>query len=155
MAPGAPSMRALHVPRRCSADASSFTLEAVRGSLTNGIVSNPFLDQAFRTERYTIKVAIHADRTCSYEQDTLLIIPGQSEPFHHTDQNRLRKIAEPTQSDSAGSAADHQVKRLVLASFRHRRLKGLEEATVNSIESCSLLLTAATPGEQDASRAAR
>ena len=77
-------------------DAKSFTLEAVRGSLTNGIVSNPFLEQAFRTDRYTIKVDIHADGTWSYEQDTLLIIPGQSEPFHHTDRNRLRKIAEPT-----------------------------------------------------------
>jgi hypothetical protein len=74
----------------------SFTLEAVRGSLTNGIVSNPFLDEAFRTERYTIRVAMHADGTWSYEQDTLLIIPGRSEPFHHADQNRLRKIAEPT-----------------------------------------------------------
>jgi hypothetical protein len=37
----------------------------------------------------------------SYEQDTLLIIPGQSEPFHHTDRNRLRKIAEPTPNPTA------------------------------------------------------
>jgi len=58
-------------------DAKSFTLEAVRGSLTNGIISNPFLEQAFRTDRYTIKVDIHADGTWSYEQDTLLVIPGQ------------------------------------------------------------------------------
>src|SRR5215471_2074784 len=82
-------------------DAKSFTLEAVRGSLTNGIVSNPFLEQAFRTDRYTIKVEIHTDGTWSYEQDTLLIIPGQSEPFHHTDRNRLRKIAEPTPNPTA------------------------------------------------------
>jgi hypothetical protein len=82
-------------------DAKSFSLEAVRGSLTNGIVSNPFLEQAFRTERYTIKVDIHADGTWSYEQDTLLIIPGQPEAFHHTDRNRLRKIAEPTPNPMA------------------------------------------------------
>jgi hypothetical protein len=31
----------------------------------------------------------------AYEQDTLHIIPGQAEPFHHTDHNRLRKIADP------------------------------------------------------------
>ncbi len=86
---------------RAAPDAKSFTLEAVRGSLTNGIVSNPFLEHAFRTERYTIKVDIHADGTWSYEQDTLLIIPGQSEPFHHTDRNRLRKIAEPTPNPMA------------------------------------------------------
>ena len=85
-------------------DATSFTLEAVRGSLTNGIVSNPFLEQAFRTDRYTIKVDLHADGTWSYEQDTLLTIPGQPEPFHHTDGNRLRKIAEPTPNPTALAA---------------------------------------------------
>jgi len=85
-------------------DAKSFTLAAVRGSLTNGIVSNPFLEQAFRTERYTIKVDIHGDGAWSYEQDTLLIIPGQTEPFHHTDRNRLRKIAEPTPNPMALAA---------------------------------------------------
>jgi hypothetical protein len=82
-------------------DAKSFTLEAVRGSLTNGIISNPFLEQAFRTDRYTIKVDVHPDGTWSYEQDTLLIIPGLSEPFHHTDRNHLRKIAEPTPNPMA------------------------------------------------------
>ena len=74
---------------------------AVRGSLTNGIVSNPFLEQAFRTDRYTIKVDVHPDGTWSYEQDTLLIIPGQAEPFHHTDRNRLRKIGEATPNPTA------------------------------------------------------
>jgi hypothetical protein len=105
-------LQTLSIPRgqvamavgRASADATSFTLTAERGSLTNGIVSNPFLEQAFRTDRYTIKVDIHADGTWSYEQDTLLIIPGQSEPFHHTDRNRLRKIAEPTANPTALAA---------------------------------------------------
>jgi hypothetical protein len=86
---------------RAAPDAKSFTLEAVRGSLTNGIISNPFLEQAFRTDRYTIKVDVHADGTWSYEQDTLLVIPGKSEPFHHTDRNRLRKIAEATPNPMA------------------------------------------------------
>ena len=85
-------------------DAKSFTLTAVRGSLTNGIVSNPFLEQAFRTDRYTIQVDLHANGTWSYQQDTLLIIPGNPEPFHHTDQNRLRKIAEPTANPTARAA---------------------------------------------------
>ena len=90
-------------------DAKSFTLQAVRGSLTNGIVSNPFLEQAFRTDRYTIKVDIHADGTWSYEQDTLLVIPGQTEPFHHTDRNRLHKIAEPILNPTALAAQRQQV----------------------------------------------
>lgn len=86
---------------RAEADAKSFTLEAVRGSLTNGIVSNPFLEKAFRTDRYSIKVDINLDGTWAYEQDTLLIIPGKPEPFHHTDRNRLRKIAEATPNPMA------------------------------------------------------
>jgi len=85
-------------------DAKSFTLTAVRGSLTNGIVSNPFLEQAFRTDRYTITVDVHADGTWSYVQDTILVIPGQAEPFHHTDRNRLRKIGEPTPNPTEQAA---------------------------------------------------
>ena len=34
----------------------------------------------------------------------LLTIPGQPEPFHHTDGNRLRKIAEPTPNPTALAA---------------------------------------------------
>jgi hypothetical protein len=86
---------------RAAADARTFRLQAVRGSETNGIVSNPFLEYAFRTESYTITVSINADGTWSYEQDTVLIIPGQAEPFHHTDRNTLRKIGEPTPNPMA------------------------------------------------------
>jgi len=105
-------MLTLSIPRgqvamavgRATADAKSFRLEAVRGSETNGIVSNPFLEYAFRTVSYTITVSIHADGTWSYEQDTVLIIPGQAEPFHHTDRNTLRKIGEPTPNPTAQAA---------------------------------------------------
>jgi len=86
-------------------DAKIFTLEAVRGSLTNGIVSGPFLEYAFRTDRYTITVTINPDGTWSYEQDSVLMIPGQAEPFHHTDRNTLRKIGEPTPNPTALAAA--------------------------------------------------
>ena len=90
---------------RATSDARKFTLEAIRGSMTNGIVSGPFLEYAFRTERYTITVAINADGTWSYEQETVLIIPGQAEPFRHTDRNRLTKIGEPTPNPTALAAA--------------------------------------------------
>lgn len=88
-----------------TADATTFRLEAVSGSETNGILSNPFLEYAFKTVSYTITVSIHADGTWSYEQDTVLIIPGQTEPFHHTDHNRLRKIGEPTPNPTALAAS--------------------------------------------------
>ena len=90
---------------RAEADARTFRLEAVRGSETNGIVSNPFLEYAFRTKSYIITVAINVDGTWSYEQDTVLIIPGQAEPFHHTDRNTLRKVGEPTPNPTAQAAA--------------------------------------------------
>jgi hypothetical protein len=105
-------MLTLSIPRgqaamavgQAASDARSFTLTAVRGSLTNGIVSNPFLEHAFRTERYTINVDIHADGTWSYDQDTVLIIPCQADPFHHTDRNRLRRIGEPTPNPTEQAA---------------------------------------------------
>ena len=86
-------------------DAKRFRLQAVRGSQTNGIVSNPFLEYAFKTESYTITVSIHDDGSWSYEQDTVLIIPGQAEPFHHTDRNTLHKVGEPTLNPTARAAA--------------------------------------------------
>jgi hypothetical protein len=102
-------MQTLSIPRGqtamatgvATADAKTFRLEAVRGATTNGILSNPFLEYAFRTDRYTITVSIHDDGTWSYEQETLLIIPGQTEPFRHTDRNKLRKIGEPTLNPAA------------------------------------------------------
>src|SRR5499426_1155467 len=90
---------------RATADAKTFRLQAVRGSKTNGIVSNPFLEYAFKTESYTVTISINADGTWSYEQDTVLVIPGQAEPFHHTDRNTLRKIGEPTPNPTAQAAA--------------------------------------------------
>lgn len=86
-------------------DAKTFRLQAVRGSETNGIVSNPFLEYAFKTESYTITVSINEDGSWSYEQDTVLIIPGQAEPFHHTDRNTLHKVGEPTLNPTARAAA--------------------------------------------------
>ncbi len=86
-------------------DAKSFRVEAVRGSETNGIISNPFLDHAFRTDRYAITVTINADGTWSYTEDTVLLVAGKTEPFQHTDGNTLRKIGEPTPNPTALAAA--------------------------------------------------
>ncbi|MFO1414699.1 MAG: heme-binding beta-barrel domain-containing protein [Burkholderiales bacterium] len=85
-------------------DATTFTLKAERGSLTHGIVSAPFLEHAFRTESCTITVTFNADGTWSYEQDTVLVVRGQPEPFHHIDRNTLTKIGEPTPNPTALAA---------------------------------------------------
>lgn len=86
------------------ADAKKFTVKAVRGSLTNGIVSNPFLEQAFITESYEITVSINNDGTWSYDQTTLMTIPNYDKPFEHRDRNRLTKIGEPTPNPTALAA---------------------------------------------------
>jgi hypothetical protein len=78
------------------ADAKTFELVATRGSETYGICSNPFLDYAFKTVEYRIKVTINPNGTWSYDEDTVLMIRGQTEPFHHRDCNTLSKIGEPT-----------------------------------------------------------
>jgi hypothetical protein len=81
---------------RAMNDAISFELVATRGATTNGICSNPFLEYAFQTVEYRIKVTINPDGTWAYDEDTTLIVHGQAEPFHHTDRSVLTKIAEPT-----------------------------------------------------------
>lgn len=57
---------------KASPDAKEFELVAMRGVTTNGICSNPFLEDAFRTEEYRIKVTVHDDGNWSYDQTTTL-----------------------------------------------------------------------------------
>ena len=79
-----------------AADAQTFELSATQGLDTWGICSAPFLHHAFRTTAFRITVSFHDDGSWSYDEDTVLQILGQAEPFHHTDRNRLTKIGEPT-----------------------------------------------------------
>lgn len=79
-----------------AADATTFELVATQGLDTFGICSAPFLDQAFKTTEFRIRVTVNPDGTWTYEEDTVLQIRGQAEPFHHTDRNTLHKLAEPT-----------------------------------------------------------
>lgn len=85
------------------ADATEFELIARADTPGTGIVSAPFLEHAFRTVEFRIKVNIHADQTWSYEEDTVMMIRGQSEPFHHVDRNTLTKIGEATPNPLARS----------------------------------------------------
>jgi len=81
---------------KAAADAKTFEVASVRGSTENGICSAKFLEYAFRTVEFRIKVTINGDDTWSYDEDTVLMVRGQSEPFHHTDRNTLRRVAAPT-----------------------------------------------------------
>lgn len=79
-----------------AADATQFSLVATEGHQNFGICSIPFLAHAFRTVEFRIHVNIRPDGTWSYEEDTVMMIRGQTAPFHHTDRNDLVKIEEPT-----------------------------------------------------------
>lgn len=77
-------------------DATEFEVTAAVGSEVHGILSNPFLDRAFRTVSYRMHVTIHDDGTWSYEEEGVLEIPGQDAPFSHIDHNTLTKVGEAT-----------------------------------------------------------
>ena len=75
-------------------DAKSFEVRATRGSTENGICSGRFLEFAFKTVEFKIKVTVNPDGTWSYQEDTVLMVRDQPEPFHHTDRNTLTKIRD-------------------------------------------------------------
>jgi hypothetical protein len=48
-------------------------------------------------ERYELQpIAVKADGTWAYEEDTTLLVLGRDESFHHTDRHLLHKVADPT-----------------------------------------------------------
>jgi hypothetical protein len=93
---GIPRAQALLASGPADASATDFELTATVGSEIYGILSNPFLDQSFRTVSYRIHVTVNADGTWSYEEEGLLQLPGADDLFHHIDRNTLTQVAPPT-----------------------------------------------------------
>ncbi|MDR3506873.1 MAG: heme-binding beta-barrel domain-containing protein [Caulobacteraceae bacterium] len=85
-------------------DAKRFKLKAELSDPLYGILSNPFLDKAYKTLSWTIAVTVHDDGSWSYDQDTVLQIEGQEKLFHHTDRNRLTRVAPATPNPLAREA---------------------------------------------------
>jgi len=102
-------MHSLTIPRgqtvlamgKAKADDRTFTLTATRGDTAWGICSNPYLEENFRTDSFTITVTVHDDGTWSYDEDTVMTIKGQAEPFHHRDSNRLTRVEAPERNPLA------------------------------------------------------
>jgi hypothetical protein len=92
---GIPRGQALLASGAAKPDATEFELTATLGETTYGILSNPFLDQSFRTVSYRIHVTIGTDGSWSYEEEGRLQIPGRDEIFSHTDRNTLTRVAPP------------------------------------------------------------
>src|SRR5262249_20249950 len=95
-------MQTLSIPRgqvaiaggQAAADATGLVLRARRGDSEYGICSTAFLEHAFRTDSYQIRVVFNADGSWSYVLDTVLAVLGRSEPFLHRDSNTLFKVEE-------------------------------------------------------------
>ena len=77
-------------------DATEFEVAAAVGSGVYGISAVPFIDRAFRTLSYRLKVTTHADGRWSYDGNAVLEIPDRAEPFEHTDTNTLTRVAPPS-----------------------------------------------------------
>jgi hypothetical protein len=90
---------------RAEPDVRTFTVRATLGGATAGIVSAPFLNENFRTIEYALTI-IASDGSLTYEQDTVLLVAGRPEPFHHTDRSTLRRVALPAPNPAAPGRGD-------------------------------------------------
>ena len=77
-------------------DATEFEVSATAGAEVYGILSNPFLERAFRTVSFRIRVTVHDNSTWSYEEHAELRIPGRAGLVDHVDRNTLTRIGPPT-----------------------------------------------------------
>lgn len=102
---GIPRAQVLLASGPANSDAREFELTATVGSEVHGILSNPFLDQAFRTLNYRIHISINGDGTWSYEEEGVLEIPGRKELFSHIDRNTLTRIGPPELNPLARAAS--------------------------------------------------
>jgi hypothetical protein len=85
------------------ADATTFEVAATLGAETFGILSNPFLDTAFKTVSFRVRVTANPDGTWSYEEHTQLQIPDRADLVDHVDRNTLHKLADPTPNPLAAA----------------------------------------------------
>ena len=74
------------------ADSTSFHLEAEVGSETYGILSNKFLDETYKTKKYTLDLTVNDDGSFSYKEVTHLWIPIDKAIFLHSDENTLVRV---------------------------------------------------------------
>jgi len=92
-------MRCFMVPRgstifaggKCSADATSFEMNARQGDDAFGVLSNPYLLQKARCTSYKLECQIDGD-SWSYAEDTVMEMTATGGTVHHTDKNTLRRV---------------------------------------------------------------
>ena len=85
------------------AEATEFEVSADLGDADFGILSNPFLGHAFRTVSFRMLVTVNDDGTWSYEEHTMLEIPGRGGLVDHVDRNTLTRVGDPTPNPVAAA----------------------------------------------------
>jgi hypothetical protein len=101
---GIPRAQVLLASGPAAVESTDFELTATVGTEVFGILSNPFLDESFRTLSYRIHITINDDQTWSYEEEGVLQIPDRDEPFSHIDRNTLTRVAPPQMNPLAAEA---------------------------------------------------
>ena len=114
---GIPRAQVLLASGPAKADATDFELSATVGSEVYGILSNPFLDQSFRTLSYRIHVTIDDETSWSYEEEGVLEIPDRAEPFSHVDRNTLSRVGLPQLNPLALAARTETARPLAVGSL--------------------------------------
>jgi hypothetical protein len=87
-------------------DSTEFEVSASLGSQVYGILSNPFLDRAFQTVSFRLRVTVHDDGTWSYEEHTQMRVPDRDALVDHVDRNTLKRIGEPVPNPVAAAGGD-------------------------------------------------
>lgn len=107
---GIPRGQVLSAGGTADANAKEFEVTAAVGSEVYGILSNPFLDSAFRTLSYRMRVTVNDDGSWAYEEEGVLQIPGRDAPVHHIDRNTGRRsVAEVERCATYGCAFPNDV----------------------------------------------
>jgi hypothetical protein len=88
-------------------NAREFEVSATLGHQVYGILSNPFLDSAFQTVSFRMRVTVNDNGTWSYEEHTSLRIPDRQGLVDHVDRNTLRRIGDPAPNPLA-TVPDHR-----------------------------------------------
>jgi hypothetical protein len=85
-------------------DATAFEVTATLGSENFGILSNEFLDRAFHTVSFRMRVTVHDDASWSYEQHTEMRVLGREGLVDHVDRNTFRRVGAPIPNPLASSS---------------------------------------------------
>jgi hypothetical protein len=85
-------------------DATEFEVSARLGDDVYGVLSNPFLQRAFQTVSFHVRVTVHENGTWSYDEHTQMHVEGRNDLVDHVDRNTLTRFAAPTPNPLAAPA---------------------------------------------------